>query len=317
MKQRFLPLFSKGIAMGMAEVVPGVSGGTIAFITGIYENLITSIRRIDASLLKKLKDKQWSEAWEYVNADFLVKLLLGMVTGIVVGIFGISFLIDTYPIQVWAFFFSLIAASSFLVARDIKRFTWKSLIFIAVGTAIALWITTGNPRSGDHSSLIFIFISGVLAISALLLPGLSGSFVLLLLGMYTVVIPAVKEVLSGNFSEFNIVAFFALGCIVGLFTLSRLLHWGYLRYRDPVLGILTGFMLGSLNKIWPWQKVLETIEKNGREVVTKSLSVSPKTFSSLEANAVFGTDPFMTSSVVIMCITFIVIISISFVSKKM
>ncbi|TVQ75919.1 MAG: DUF368 domain-containing protein [Flavobacteriales bacterium] len=313
---RFLALFTKGMAMGMAEVVPGVSGGTIAFITGIYEKLIASIRNFDTTLIQKLKNREWSEACSYVNADFLIRLFLGMVFGIIIGIFGITYFIDNYPIHVWAFFFSLIAASSFIVARDIKIFNWQTILFILIGTLFALWVTTGNPRSVDQSSLLFIFVSGILAISALLLPGLSGSFILLLLGMYTIIIPAVRDLLSGNFAELSTVLSFGAGCIVGIFTLSRVLHWGYLRFRDPVLALLTGFMLGSLNKIWPWQHVVGTIEKNGRDVVTKSLSVSPKTFANLTENPVFGTDPHMTVSVLIMCVTFIVVISIAFVSKK-
>lgn len=307
----------KGTAMGLAEVVPGVSGGTIAFITGIYERLITSIRSIDRQLLKLITQGKVKEAYAHIDGGFLLNLLLGMIIGIVVGVFGVTHLLDAYPIRVWAFFFSLIAASSFVVARDIRHFTWKILLFILGGTLFALWITSGQPIVQDKTNLLFIFISGILAISALLLPGLSGSFVLLLLGMYAVVIPALRDTLSGETSQFSVVIFFALGCIVGVFTLSRVLHWGYVRFRDQVLAILTGFMLGSLNKIWPWQEVIQTtFDKKGREIVTYSKSVSPQTFSELTQNPVFGNDPAMLSSVIIMCMTFIVVISITLVSKK-
>ncbi len=307
---------TKGMAMGLAEIVPGVSGGTIAFITGIYEQLITSIRRIDKTFVSLIGNGNLKEALAYINAPFLILLVSGMVVGIVAGVFGITHLIDNYPIQVWAFFFSLIAASSFLVARDIKRFNWASIGFMVLGTLFALWVTSGQPVA-DRTSLGFVFISGVLAISALLLPGLSGSFVLLLLGMYSVVIPALRDLLSGNLDQLTIVVSFAAGCLVGVFTLSRLLHWGYMKYKDPVLAVLTGFMLGSLNKIWPWQKVILTkIDEKGREIVTYSQSVSPKAFAQLENNPVFGNDPVMLTSVIIMCITFIVVVSISFVSKK-
>lgn len=307
---------TKGMAMGLAEIVPGVSGGTIAFITGIYEQLITSIRRIDKTFVSLIGNGNLKEALAYINAPFLILLVSGMVVGIVAGVFGITHLIDNYPIQVWAFFFSLIAASSFLVARDIERFNWASIGFMVLGTLFALWVTSGQPVA-DRTSLGFVFISGVLAISALLLPGLSGSFVLLLLGMYSVVIPALRDLLSGNLDQLTIVVSFAAGCLVGVFTLSRLLHWGYMKYKDPVLAVLTGFMLGSLNKIWPWQKVILTkIDEKGREIVTYSQSVSPKAFAQLENNPVFGNDPVMLTSVIIMCITFIVVVSISFVSKK-
>lgn len=308
----------KGTAMGLAEVVPGVSGGTIAFITGIYERLIASIRRIDRQFLKLITKGKVKEAYAYIDAGFLLNLILGMVIGIVVGVFGVTHLLDAYPIRVWAFFFSLIAASSFVVARDIRHFTWQILLFILGGALFALWITSGQPIVQDKTNLLFIFVSGILAISALLLPGLSGSFILLLLGMYAVVIPAVRDTLSGDTNQLSVVVFFALGCIVGVFTLSRVLHWGYLRFRDQVLAILTGFMLGSLNKIWPWQEVIQTtLDRKGREIVTYSKSVSPKTFSELVENPVFGNDPAMLSSVVIMCVTFIVVISITLFSKKL
>lgn len=305
----------KGTAMGLAEVVPGVSGGTIAFITGIYERLIASIRRIDRQFLKLITKGKVKEAYAHIDAGFLLNLILGMVIGIVVGVFGVTHLLDAYPIRVWAFFFSLIAASSFVVARDIRHFTWQILLFILGGALFALWITSGQPIVQDKTNLLFIFVSGILAISALLLPGLSGSFILLLLGMYAVVIPAVRDTLSGDTNQLSVVVFFALGCIVGVFTLSRVLHWGYLRFRDQVLAILTGFMLGSLNKIWPWQEVIQTTK--GREIVTYSKSVSPQTFSELVENPVFGNDPAMLSSVVIMCVTFIVVISITLFSKKL
>ncbi|MCH8545930.1 MAG: DUF368 domain-containing protein [Cryomorphaceae bacterium] len=307
----------KGTAMGLAEVVPGVSGGTIAFITGIYERLISSIRRIDRQFLKLILNGKVKDAYAHVDGGFLLNLILGMVIGIVVGVFGVTHLLDAYPIRVWAFFFSLIAASSFVVARDIRHFTWQILLFILGGTLFALWITSGQPLVQDKTNLVFIFLSGVLAISALLLPGLSGSFVLLLLGMYAVVIPALRDTLSGDTNQIPVVVFFALGCIVGVFTLSRLLHWGYVRFRDQVLAILTGFMLGSLNKIWPWQQVVHTtLDRNDREIVTYSKSVSPQTFSNLTENPVFGNDPAMLGTVVIMCVTFIVVISITLVSKK-
>ncbi|MCC5916674.1 MAG: DUF368 domain-containing protein [Cryomorphaceae bacterium] len=314
---RFSPSTSiKGLAMGLAEIVPGVSGGTIAFITGIYEKLIITIRKIDKTFFSLLFKGKWKALSEHLDFGFIFSLILGMLIGIVVGVFGITYLIDNHPISIWAFFFSLIAASSFLVARDVKRFNWQTILFIVVGTAFAFWVTSGQP-STERTSLGFVFISGILAISALLLPGLSGSFVLLLLGMYAYIIPALRDLLGGDLSNIPIVGTFMVGCLVGVFTLSRVLHWGYMKYRDPVLGLLTGFMLGSLNKIWPWQKVILTeIDSKGREIVTYSKSVSPKAFAALESNPIFGTEPSMVSSVVIMCLTFIVVISISLSSKK-
>jgi len=237
-------------------------------------------------------------------------LLAGMAVGLVSGVFGITWLIENHPLQVWAFFFALIAASSVMVARDLSRFTWQAGVLMAAGAAAALLITSAEP-GGSRSSLWFVALSGVLAISALMLPGLSGSFVLLLLGMYSLVIPAVRDLLGFDLSAFPVVAAFAVGALIGVFTMSRVLHWGYERYRDQVLAVLIGIMVGSLNKIWPWQEVLATeVDSSGRESVTFSRSVSPSTFANLESNPVFGTDPALGSAIPIMVVTFAAIIAI-------
>lgn len=301
---------AKGLGMGLAEVVPGVSGGTIAFITGIYEKLIASLRNIDSIALGHLRHGRFGELARHIDLWFVGSLLAGMAVGLVSGVFGITWLIENHPLQVWAFFFALIAASSVVVARDLSRFTWLTAVLMAVGAAAALLITSAEP-AGSRSSLWFVAVSGVLAISALMLPGLSGSFVLLLLGMYSLVIPAVRDLLGFDLSALPIVAAFAVGAVIGVFTMSRVLHWGYERYRDQVLALLIGIMLGSLNKIWPWQEVLATeVDSSGRESVTFSRSVSPSTFANLESNPVFGTDPALGSAVLIMVLTFAAIIGL-------
>jgi putative membrane protein len=307
---------AKGLGMGLAEVVPGVSGGTIAFITGIYEKLIRTLRNIDSTALRMLAKGRFRELAHHIDLWFIVSLMVGMMTGLVVGVFGITFLIENHPLSVWAFFFALILASSIMVGRDISRFTWVTVLLVVIGAAVALLITSLEP-SGQRTSLGFVLISGILAISALMLPGLSGSFVLLLLGMYSYIIPAMRDLLTGDLAALPIVLMFAVGAGIGVFTMSRILHWGYERYRDHVLAVLTGIMLGSLNKIWPWQEVLLTeIDRNGREVVTFSRSVSPSTFASLESNPVFGTDPELGSSILIMVATFVAIIALNLLKRE-
>jgi len=234
---------AKGLGMGLAEVVPGVSGGTIAFITGIYERLIAALRHLDSSAIALVRRRRFREFAQHIDLWFLVSLAVGMAIGLISGVFGITYLIENHPLQVWAFFFALIAASSVMVARDVSRFTWTTVLLIGAGAAVALLITSAEPTV-QRSSLAFVLLSGILAISALMLPGLSGSFVLLLLGMYSTVIPAVRDLLGGNLAVLPLVATFAVGCLIGIVTMSRILHWGYERYRDQVLALLPGSMLG-------------------------------------------------------------------------
>lgn len=243
----------KGMAMGMAEVVPGVSGGTIAFITGIYERLINAIKSFGPQAFSALRADGLKGLWETIDGNFLVALLGGMVVGIVVGVFGISHLLEHYPILLWAFFFGLIIASALYIGRQVSNWSIGEIIALIVGAVFAYYITVAVPAQGNEA-LWFVFISGAIAISALLLPGISGSFILLLMGMYTFIIPTVKDALT-TFSgdSLLILVVFAAGCAVGLVTFSRVLSWTFEHYKNPTLALLTGFMIGSLNKIWPWR----------------------------------------------------------------
>lgn len=243
----------KGMAMGMAEVIPGVSGGTIAFITGIYEKLLNTIKAFGPDLFTSFKAGGVKSAWETINGNFLVALIGGMVIGIVVGVFGITHLLDNYPILLWAFFFGLIIASAIYVGKQVKKWNWSSILAIIVGAVVAYWITIAVPAEGNTAPW-FVFLSGMIAISALILPGISGSFILLLLGMYTYIVPTVKNALTTFEGESLIIlVIFGLGCLVGLVTFSRVLSWTFKHYENTTLALLTGFMIGSLNKIWPWR----------------------------------------------------------------
>lgn len=275
-----LGLILKGAAMGVAEVIPGVSGGTIAFITGIYERLLHCIKAIDPSLLKIWKEGGLSGVWKAIDGVFLTTLLVGMVSGLVVGVFAIIHLLEAYPSPLWGFFFGLILASSIYIGRQITGWTVAKWTCLIAGLIIAYTITIISPVEGSNHPLM-IFIAGVIAISALILPGISGSFILLLMGMYTIVIPAVKHLLQfRDMESLWIVMIFASGCIVGLMTFSRVLSWLFAHYKEMTFALLTGFMLGSLNKIWPWRNVTEILTKETGET---SKVLDPSSLASIDS----------------------------------
>ena len=195
------------------------------------------------------------------------------------------------PIAIWSFFFGLILASCLVIGKDIEHWNFRTILALIIGAVLVYYVTVAVPSAGNEA-LWFVFICGAVAISALLLPGLSGSFILLLLGMYTYILPKVKEVLSGNLEGLVVLAVFAIGCVVGVISFSRALTWAFKHYKNTTLAFLTGLMIGSLNKVWPWQQVLSTRENSkGEEVVAFSKSVMPNTFSGLEENFLYGTDP--------------------------
>ncbi len=262
-----ISLFLKGMVMGMAEVIPGVSGGTIAFITGIYETLINTIKAfLGPAVWRSLSSEGLAAAWKVGNVGFLLPLMLGMGTGLVSGVFVISDLLEKYPPLVWAFFFGLIIASAIFVGRQVKQWSLQTVAAIVLAAIVAYLITTVSPAQGPQTAW-FVFLSGAIAISALILPGVSGSFILLLLGMYQYVIGSVKSFLETfAFDKLLVIFFFGLGCLVGLGTFSRVLSWMFKHYRDLTLATLTGFMIGSLNKIWPWRKPVLGMTESGEVV---------------------------------------------------
>ena len=243
----------KGLAMGMAEVVPGVSGGTIAFITGIYERLINAIKSISSLPVGVLKREGLKGLWKYIDGNFLLTLGIGMIIGVLIGVFGISYLLEKYPPLIWGFFFGLIIGSAFYIGRQVQTWTFREVIFLIIGITVAYLITIMSPAEGTEH-LLFVFIAGAIAISALILPGISGSFILLLMGMYTLILHTVKDMLSHQTPHSVLItSVFILGCLTGLFLFSNVLSWTFKNYRYTTLALLTGFMIGSLNRIWPWR----------------------------------------------------------------
>ncbi|WP_099465373.1 MULTISPECIES: DUF368 domain-containing protein [Parabacteroides] len=252
-------LVLKGMGMGAADVVPGVSGGTIAFIVGIYEELINSIKSINGTSLKLLFTGKIAAFWKAINANFL----LSIVAGIGISIFSlaklITYLLIYHPILVWAFFFGLVLASTWFVAKDIKQWNWKTILSFISGAIIAYYITVATPAETSNS-LPFIFLSGAIAICAMILPGISGSFILVLMGKYFYIMEAVKT--------FNIpiMLTFICGAIIGITSFSRVLSFALRKFHDITISVLAGFMLGSLNKVWPWKEIIETYTDSHGEI---------------------------------------------------
>lgn len=295
--------------MGIAEVIPGVSGGTIAFITGIYEELIDTIKSVlGPNLFKGFKDGGIAGAWKAANGEFVVTLLTGMVIGVVGGVFTVVHLLETYPQLLWSFFFGLILASAIYMARQVNSWRVGEIVSLIIGTALAYYITVASPSQGSES-LFFIFISGAIAISALILPGISGSFILLLLGMYTFILPTVKEALKTfDISALIVVGVFGFGCLFGLATFSRVLSWTFKNYRNITIALLTGFLIGSLNKLWPWRNVLEfRTNSKGETVPFLEKSVLPGQFEG---------DPQVGLAILLMIVGFILILGLERLGGK-
>jgi len=282
----YLIITLKGLAMGAADVVPGVSGGTIAFISGIYQELIDSINNVNLSVLKTLKKDGLKAAWKQVNGSFLLALLTGIGISILTFSKVITHLLETQPILVWSFFFGLIIASITLIWKEITRWKLVDILFLLIGITVSYYITIARPVSSPDSYW-YLFLSGFIAIIAMILPGISGAFILLLMGSYETVIGTIntfREGLTTANSEILVSALlklgvFALGCIIGLKSFSKVLHWMFEHHKNTTLTLLVGFMVGSLNKVWPWKEVLETRTNSHGEVVPYiDQSILPQNF---------------------------------------
>lgn len=289
----------KGMAMGIAELVPGVSGGTIAFVAGIYEEFINSINNVNLSTFKTLKKDGFKAFWKQLNGYFLLALFGGMLISIVTFSSFLKWLLEFHPIAIWSFFFGLVVASVIFVGKEIKKWTALSIILLIVSAVIAYYITT-LPPSPNADSLPYLFMSGAIAICAMILPGISGSFILVLLGSYKTVIDALDE------KDFKVLITVALGCLFGLLSFARLLKWLFNNHKNITLAVLTGFIVGSLNKIWPWKKIIET-RTIGKKIITIDESISPFAF---EGN------PQLTYAIIAAIIGFSLIFILERVSSK-
>lgn len=273
MQKKQVTLFFKGMLMGAADIVPGVSGGTMALITGIYGELIKSIDQLNLSLFLVLQKKGFAAFWKAANGRFLAPLFFGIIASILFLSNGISYLLDHYPILIWSFFFGLILASIYILFLQLKEKSITNYLLLAIGFVIAFGITQLNPAN-NSSELWYLFICSMVAIIAMILPGISGAFIFILLGVYEEVLATVKGAIN-VLLDFNWVTFqsvyskvtaIGLGIIIGIKLFSRLLNWLFTNKKEPTISLLVGFMMGALPKIWPWKNEIiqgsESIYRN-------------------------------------------------------
>jgi len=301
----YLIITLKGMAMGAADAVPGVSGGTIAFISGIYEELISSISQINFSLVKTLKEEGIKCVWKQVNGNFLLSLLLGIFISFVSFMRLAKHLLEYQPILIWSFFFGLVLASILYVSKQIKQWNITTIIAALTATFLAYYITT-LPSLANNDSPFFLFLAAAIAICAMILPGISGAFILVLLGAY--------KTLSTAFHDFNIknILIFVAGAIVGLLSFSKLLKWLFKNHENTTLAILTGFIIGSLNKIWPWKETLSIrTNSKGIEIPVLQQSVLPQKFTEL-----YQSDAQVGLAIFLMTIGFFSIIILEKIGSK-
>jgi putative membrane protein len=294
----------KGMGMGAADVVPGVSGGTIAFITGIYEELINSIKSINLKSLKLLFSGKISAFWEAINGNFLVSVVLGIGISIFSLAKGLEYLLHNYPILVWAFFFGLIVASAIYVARTVKKWDVGTVVAGTIGIIVAYFITVISPAEAN-TTWWFIFLSGSIAICAMILPGISGSFILVLLGMYRFILEAVGNI------DVGILLIFMAGAATGIIAFSNLLSWLLRNFHNLTIAMLSGFMVGSLNKVWPWKQVTETFtDRHGEIKPLAEINILPGTYEQITA-----TNPMLNGAILLALAGFALIFIIEGISK--
>ena len=296
----YLVITLKGVAMGAADVVPGVSGGTIAFISGIYEELIDSINKVNLGTLKILKKEGIAAAWISINGNFLLSLVLGIGLSVLSLARLIRHLLETQPILIWSFFFGLVLASIIYVGMKIQRWNIGTILLLVLGAFIGYIITTLTPHTAE-ATYPYVFLSGALAICAMILPGISGGFILLLMGMYKPVLDALHD------KNIGLIITLMAGAVIGLLSFSRLLKWLFDHYENLTLAILTGFIVGSLNKIWPWKEVLESEMINGKLKILDEKSIMPYSYTN---------DPQLGLAIVMAVIGFLFIVLLERLAKQ-
>jgi len=312
---QYLIITAKGLAMGAADVVPGVSGGTIAFISGIYEELIETIHKLDIRFFTSWKKNGFFDTWKKYNLGFLLALFTGVAISLLSLSKGITWALVHHPILVWSFFFGLVVASIFYVGKQIDRWRLKTILAMIVAIAISYFITIAKPI-GTSDSTWFLFFAGFIAIIAMILPGISGAFILLLLGAYKSIIGTLTQVSDGIsglnwdlfLNAFLKLCVFGVGAIIGLKVFSGVLNWLFKHHKNSTLAILTGFMIGALNKIWPWKEVLEfRINHVGEQVPFLEKSILPSNYES---------DPLIVYAIIFMILGFLSIFILERIAMK-
>ncbi len=320
-KRGYTLIVLKGMAMGAADVVPGVSGGTIAFITGIYEELLSTIASINLSLVKTLRNNGLKATWNQANGNFLLALLGGIAISVLSLAKLIEWLLENEPIKLWSFFFGLVLASIIFVGRQVTKWGLETFTALLSGAFVAYYITILPPMSTGDAPW-FMFLAGMLAICAMILPGISGSFILLLLGAYKTILGAISNY------DFLTIGVVGTGAVVGILSFSRVLKWMFEKYKNITIALLTGFLIGSLNKIWPWKLVNKIFIKHQdepkQEIVNLSeTSVLPSDFSLPEIDVFKGevigqlpADSQVSAAIPIMVVGFILIFVMEWAANK-
>lgn len=270
--KEYIVIGLKGMAMGAADVVPGVSGGTIAFISGIYEELLGAISAVNFKLLKTLKNEGFKVVWQQVNGSFLVALFAGIFISILSLAKSIKWLLENQPVLLWSFFFGLVLASIIYVGKQVEKWNLKISVLCLLGIAFGYIITIVPATNTGDFNYLFLVFSGAIASCAMILPGISGSYILLLIGVYPLVMTAITN------KDLKIISAIGIGVVVGLLTFSKVLKWLFANYKNEMLVVLTGIMLGSLNKVWPWKQTVSTYT-NSHGVIKPLLEESISPFS--------------------------------------
>ena len=253
---KYITVAVKGACMGAADVIPGVSGGTIAFIMGIYDEFVGSLASINAEAVKLLFSGKFKAFWKHINGNFLLSLIIGIGISIISLASLMQYLLRWHPIQTWAFFFGLIVASSIFILRGIKGWKLRDILFIILGVGLGVTVCTLSPTQ-TPDAYWFIFLSGAIAICAMILPGISGSFILLILGKYEFIMGSISDLVAGVNVGQNllIMGVFIIGAVTGILAFSKFLHWLLARWQKETMIVLAGFIIGSLVKVWPWSNM--------------------------------------------------------------
>ena len=304
--QHRLLLFLRGVAMGAVDLVPGISAGTIAFVTGIYEELIHSIKSFNIDALKTLKNQGFVAAWQHINGEFLLILLSGILFSLFTLAGLMRYFLEVFPLQLWSFFIGLIIASVIYLLRQHRPQKLFEFALLGVGIVVAYSLSISSAVSVEGTYLS-LFLAGSIALCAMILPGISGSFILVLLGLYPVFINALVNV------ELDFLLTFAAGGVIGLMLFSRLLSWLLDHYKNAVISTMCGFLIGSLSILWPWKQVTSSVvSATGSLQVTGSTNVSPQSYQDI-----VGQDPY-TLACVILCLSgLFIVLTIEMIGVKL
>lgn len=303
--KELIALFLRGMLMGAADVVPGVSGGTMAFITGIYDRLLNAINAVLPALLSLLRERDFAKFWRQVDGTFLLCVLSGILCSVFSLASFISLMLETEPVLVWAFFFGLIVASIYVMRNDVSYWGAEPLICLVLGALFA-WGLTSLELPLLQANLLGAFLSGGIAITAMILPGISGSLLLLVLGTYSYILGAVKSL------DFAVIATFAGGCGLGLLLSARLLSLALNAHRNLTVAFLVGLMIGALNKVWPWKQTLSYRENSHGVLVPLSQeNVGPYSYE-----AIAGAESQLLYAIVLFLCAYMLVIVVSHVGRR-